>query len=651
MRIDCRAFSITGPQGTAVVVATKQGLLAQGRDDEDLVPVGGGTLQENGPPGILFGPGPTQKSFPPDPENVYRTRVIILLDKSGSMKDNGKLELVKEKIKTLIKGLKEKGINDIDYTLILYDSSTKPWVETRKPEELVDVIQKVLPGGGTNIASAIDEGIKVVDQNVQDEARNIIVLITDGHHEDSPIDNVFEQAGRLPGSDCAVYLIGVGVDYDLSVINRILYQAKFGGLTHIPQPIADKKDVFRDIIPEFIAQVRSAPDYPIISFNGSFRRVVNMNPTVRDVIEELCERELAEILRERGIELIGENHFPSHCGYQMYNYSVGFINGADLAAGKGKVILYVKPQGNSKQILEAREIDIEPFDQAILDPGERELIEKSLKFAEMEEVLRRRDPGSLRDFVQRQQNSLSSEEAELLRREQERLNGNDWSRVDEAASRESMSSFTSNFTGETMLYHGETTFRPSEPKAPLEVKPDQDIKGNEVDPNIVNEFSRLESLTAPGEIPTVPASSSSDAGLHSGIVHPLSADDKIGSLPMINGPQDVNPKAYGNPNNPIKFKITILSQIEQLKKSEFEISDKSTLSVGRARDRDIVLDNPLVSRNHCSFVRNGDKISIHDDGSTHGTFVNTVRINSSVELKSGDTVEIGPIQLRFERLT
>ena len=195
-----------------------------------------------------------------------------------------------------------------------------------------------------------------------------------------------------------------------------------------------------------------------------------------------------------------------------------------------------------------------------------------------------------------------------------------------------------------MRFHGET----SKPGTPEEKSPPEKIEGDEIDPNIVNEFSRLESPTNPSDLQI-----SSGPELHSGIVRPLDASVTVGSLPKINGPQDVNPKAYGSPKDPIKFKLTVLLSTTGLKlsKNEFEIFDKSTISMGRRLDRDIVLGSDQVSRNHCSIVRNGDKISIHDAGSSNGTFVNDVKIAPSAELKSGDIIRLSSsVSLKFEKI-
>ena len=64
------------------------------------------------------------------------------------------------------------------------------------------------------------------------------------------------------------------------------------------------------------------------------------------------------------------------------------------------------------------------------------------------------------------------------------------------------------------------------------------------------------------------------------------------------------------------------------------------VSIGRKSDCDIVIPNQYVSRHHAKLVRSEETYSIHDLGSSHGTFVNGTRI-ATHELQSGDRFALG----------
>ena len=78
---------------------------------------------------------------------------------------------------------------------------------------------------------------------------------------------------------------------------------------------------------------------------------------------------------------------------------------------------------------------------------------------------------------------------------------------------------------------------------------------------------------------------------------------------------------------------------------EFEI-DKTEVIIGRTDENDIGLDHRSVSRHHSRIVVDGNRYTVFDNGSANGTFVNDEEY-ASVELKSGDVIELGHVKLRF----
>src|ERR1019366_5515865 len=63
-------------------------------------------------------------------------------------------------------------------------------------------------------------------------------------------------------------------------------------------------------------------------------------------------------------------------------------------------------------------------------------------------------------------------------------------------------------------------------------------------------------------------------------------------------------------------------------------------TVGRRTDRDLVMADPRVSREHAQFVREADGTYIVDHSSRHGTFVNGERVDRR-KLARNDRVEFG----------
>jgi sigma-B regulation protein RsbU (phosphoserine phosphatase) len=72
-------------------------------------------------------------------------------------------------------------------------------------------------------------------------------------------------------------------------------------------------------------------------------------------------------------------------------------------------------------------------------------------------------------------------------------------------------------------------------------------------------------------------------------------------------------------------------------------------SIGRLPDQDIVLRDQCVSRQHATIIRENESYSVVDRNSSHGTFLNGVRIQRA-PLSPGDLLHLGSMegpQLRF----
>ena len=70
------------------------------------------------------------------------------------------------------------------------------------------------------------------------------------------------------------------------------------------------------------------------------------------------------------------------------------------------------------------------------------------------------------------------------------------------------------------------------------------------------------------------------------------------------------------------------------------VLDHYPFTIGRRTDRDLVMADPRVSREHAQFARETDGIYVVDQGSRHGTFVNGERVNRR-KLTRNDRVEFG----------
>ncbi len=71
----------------------------------------------------------------------------------------------------------------------------------------------------------------------------------------------------------------------------------------------------------------------------------------------------------------------------------------------------------------------------------------------------------------------------------------------------------------------------------------------------------------------------------------------------------------------------------------FKLEEARTV-VGRGTKVNVRLNDEGVSREHCAFVREGDKVTLVDLGSTNGTYCNGIKVDRK-QLTDGDKVMVG----------
>jgi pSer/pThr/pTyr-binding forkhead associated (FHA) protein len=77
------------------------------------------------------------------------------------------------------------------------------------------------------------------------------------------------------------------------------------------------------------------------------------------------------------------------------------------------------------------------------------------------------------------------------------------------------------------------------------------------------------------------------------------------------------------------------------------IWDTRTLSIGRAPDNDLTIEDEEISRKHAMLLNERGCFEIGDYRTGNGTFVNGKRVGQKQPIKPGDVIAIGKLQLEF----
>jgi pSer/pThr/pTyr-binding forkhead associated (FHA) protein len=88
-----------------------------------------------------------------------------------------------------------------------------------------------------------------------------------------------------------------------------------------------------------------------------------------------------------------------------------------------------------------------------------------------------------------------------------------------------------------------------------------------------------------------------------------------------------------------RFRLRFLLQ-------EIDLSPGDTI-LGRSASCHITIEDPLVSRQHARVRVSGNSAFIKDLGSRNGTYLNGVRLERDHEVKDGDRVRVGTLELVF----
>ncbi len=80
------------------------------------------------------------------------------------------------------------------------------------------------------------------------------------------------------------------------------------------------------------------------------------------------------------------------------------------------------------------------------------------------------------------------------------------------------------------------------------------------------------------------------------------------------------------------------------------VFDTQDLTLGRATENDISVDDPEMSRRHAVFKRSREGCTVEDMGTSNGTAVNGQTVPRAV-LKHGDVVKIGEVEITYAETT
>ena len=148
--------------------------------------------------------------------------LAVVLDRSGSMADQSKIDFAKKAVRTLIDQLQ----NDDIFSFVIYDDvvdvvrEAKP---VRDKRELLCILDEVFPRGATNLGGGLAEGLRQVERHRDKEYSNRVILLSDGLANRGITDpyELQRMVQRYRGKSISVTTMGVGLDYNENLMIRL----------------------------------------------------------------------------------------------------------------------------------------------------------------------------------------------------------------------------------------------------------------------------------------------------------------------------------------------------------------------------------------------------------------------------------------------
>ena len=162
-----------------------------------------------------------------DLSSLPPVNVSLVIDRSGSMQANQKLEHVKEALHNFIKGLRP-----IDYvSIVTYESGANVTLEPIRVgqiESLEYIINGIYPGGSTNLNAGLMLGYEQVLKNYSSEYTNKVILFTDGIVNTGEVDleQIVKNSSKYNKKGIDVSTIGLGSNLNYQLLQQIAEQGK-----------------------------------------------------------------------------------------------------------------------------------------------------------------------------------------------------------------------------------------------------------------------------------------------------------------------------------------------------------------------------------------------------------------------------------------
>lgn len=152
--------------------------------------------------------------------------IVCVLDVSGSMQSNNKINDLKEAVRFVIDEARPQD----RLSIVTFNHEADRKLNLRRmdrqgQDDATAAILRLSASGGTSIAAGLDMGLAVLENRRQRNKVSAILLLTDGHDR-STRPHLQALTQRAAQAGCGLYAFGFGADHDADLLREISEQAR-----------------------------------------------------------------------------------------------------------------------------------------------------------------------------------------------------------------------------------------------------------------------------------------------------------------------------------------------------------------------------------------------------------------------------------------
>ena len=185
------------------------------------------------------------QAVPASQERPTPLNLALVLDKSGSMKEADKMDYLKQSLDVFLNSLQPDDI----IAIVAYSDEVQVLLPAQRVGNggwVRETIQRLQPGGWTNLHAGLMQGFAEVEKNFDIRRNNRVLLLTDGIANRGVIDPQRIASEAKAYNDRGIYLstIGLGVDLDDALLHMLAQQGH--GAYHFIDSGQEMERVFRE---------------------------------------------------------------------------------------------------------------------------------------------------------------------------------------------------------------------------------------------------------------------------------------------------------------------------------------------------------------------------------------------------------------------